>query len=910
MNPVEFRLLGEVEVVHDGHVLPLGHARQRGVLALLLIEVNRVVPLTALLDGVWGDEPPASARATLRSYLSRLRGMLGPAGVAINRSGSGYRLAAPAGTVDLHAFRGHLSAARTAEDPLPLLDQALGLWRGEAFAGLTAPGLARPRVLLDQERHGAELGRVDLLLARGRHGELLPYLAGSAAAAPLDERRAGQLMLAQYLLGRQADALMHYTATRTRLAEELGVDPGPQLRELHHRILTADPALASARHTAPAQLPAPLSLFTGRRVELARLDEMLTAGSVVAVGGIGGVGKTSLVVQWAHANRAAFPEGQLYVNLRGFDPTGPPMAPAVALRGFLDALGVHATVVPVDEHAQAALYRGLVAGRRLLIVLDNAQDAEQLRPLLPGNPACTVVITSRHRLDGLLATHGVRTMTLDALSRPDATDLLVRYLGADRVAAEPDAVADLLGHCARLPLALGIVAARAATHPGFPLSALSIELHEDSTRLDVLDTGELTASLRAVFDTSYQALSPGAAELAGLLAHAPGPDVDLAAAAVLADTGEPAARALLRESAVLHLVQEHAPGRFRMHDLVRLHAAERAGSPDEALLRLLTYYQDLTENFVSPTLLPHFENLVAAVMFAADRGLLPGFRALARRVPRMLDALGHYDAALGLAQSIVDTDNAELATDALCCLGLTHWHLGHARQAVGYFHEGLARAQAAADPLAEAEMRNGLGLARWRLGEFDKARADLDEALRIGQDLGDVYTVSFAHLGAGFVSHWAEDYETALQHHRAAHEIAKAAGGIMSLEWNTLNGMGLALVRLGRAEDGRRHLADSLHLSRANGDPYTTAADLFCLGWAHQALGEPRAAIDYHHQSLAVTMESGDQLHQVRANHCLGVIYDQLGEHERAAVHHDRARVLAEQLDLPPDETTTRWAFL
>ncbi|MFB9904221.1 AfsR/SARP family transcriptional regulator [Allokutzneria oryzae] len=912
MSLVEFRLFGEVEAVFRGAGLSLGHARQRCVLALLLVEVNRVVPVPALLDGVWGENLPDTARVTLRSYLSRLRAALAPAGVTITRAGAGYRLTAPARTVDLHAFRTLVAAARSAEDPLPLLEQALALWRGdEPFAGLTAPGLDGLRALLVQERRCVELDRVDLLLDRGRHNELLPELVTAAAAAPLDERRAGQLMLAQYRLGRQADALTHYAGLRTSLAEELGVDPSPRLRELYQRILIAAPELTPAARTAPAQLPAPPRLFTGRATELARLSGVLARGNaatVSAVGGMGGVGKTALVLHWAHANLAAFPDGQLHVDLHGFDPAAPPMAPAIALRGFLDALGVPATAVPVDEHAQAALYRSLVAGRRLLIVLDNARDSEQVLPLLPGSSMCTVVITSRHRLDGLLATHGVHPLPMDVLTEPDAKDLLVRFLGADRVAAEPQAVADLLDRCARLPLALGIVAARAATHPGFPLSALAEELREGGTRLDTLDSGELTANLRAVFATTYRALSPDAVTLAGLLALAPGPDLGLPAAAVLADVAESSARALLRELAALHLVQEQTPGRYRMHDLVRLYAAEHAGAADDALRRLLTHYQDLVEHFASPALLPEVGNLVAATTFAADQGWLSRLPALAGRVPRMLDAFGHYDAALDLARFILDIGDPDLAAEASFCLGLTHWRLGHTAQAITHYERALGHAKAAGDRLAEAEALNGLGLAHWRLSDFEQARAEHEEALTIGRDLDDAYTQGYAHLGAGYVSHWVEDYARALDHHWAACEIARAAGGIGSLEWQALNGVGLALVRLGRAEDGRQRLAESLDLSRAAGDPYTTVSNLFCLGFALQALGELTAAAEHHRRSLALASEIGEQLHQARTHHCLGTIHDQLGEHDRAASHHARARVFAEQLGLPADETSTRWA--
>ncbi|MCK2244614.1 MULTISPECIES: BTAD domain-containing putative transcriptional regulator [unclassified Crossiella] len=663
--------------------------------------------------------------------------------------------------------------------------------------------------------------------------------------------------------------------------------------------------------TTPAQLPAPPSLFTGRGAELARLDQVLTPGGTVAVsavGGIGGVGKTALTLHWAHANLAAFPDGQLHVNLCGFDPIAQPMPPAVALRGFLDALGVPAAAVPVDEHAQAALYRSLVAGRRLLIVLDNARDADHVRPLLPGSPACTVVITSRHRLDGLLATHGVRTLPMDVLTEPDAQHLLARYLGADRVAAEPQAVAELLARCARLPLALGIVAARAATHPGFPLAALAEELRDEDTRLDALDSGEPASNLRTVFATTYQVLSAGAVNLAGLLALAPGPDLGLPAAAVLAGAGEPTVRARLRELAAVHLVQEHVPGRYRMHDLVRRYAAEHAGAAEEALRRLLAHYQDQVGKFLSPALLPEVANLVAATTHAARQGWLPGLPGLVRGVLRMLDALGHYDTALSLGRLVLDLGDAELTAVTSACLGLTYWHLNRFAESATRFQRAVDHARAVGDRPAEAEGLCGLGLTHWRLAEYEQALAEFEQALKIGSDFDNAYLCANAHLGAGFVHHWMGDYQRALEHHQATVEIARVAGGVDSLEWNGLNGMGIALVRLGRAEEGRQRLAESLALSTAAGDRYTTGSDLFCLGFALQALGEAAAAVEHHQRSLVIAVEIGDTLHQVRALQGLGASYEQLGEPDQAAGYRARARELVDQCGFPLAETTTLWA--
>ncbi|MEV4581475.1 BTAD domain-containing putative transcriptional regulator [Nonomuraea jabiensis] len=573
---VEFGILGEVSAWADGRPINLGPARQRCVLAALLVDANHPVSLDQLTDRVWGDSPPQRAAGTLHSYLSRLRSILSPAipppsgpppsgpppsgpppsgpppsgpppsgppptgpsaavpsptgpsptgpsaadpspSGSIHRSAAGYLLRVREEAVDLHRFRALLARARASDDQeaARLYEAALGLWRGEPFADLDTPWLAALRHTLQTERLSARLDHHDVLLRLGRHAELLPELTVLADRHPLDERLVGQLILALYRNGRQAEALDRYERTRRRLAEELGADPGPDLRRLHLRMLSAETTLTPRPVPVPRQLPPPPPSFAGRSRELAALDRIMAAPGdkvvISAIGGTGGVGKTWLALHWAHGNLPRFPDGQLYVNLRGFDPSDAPMPPETAVHGFLDALGVDAAAVPVGLEAQAALYRSLVAGKRMLIVLDNARDTDQVTPLLPGSPSCAVLVTSRRQLPGLITGHGARPIPLDTFDPDEARQAITRLLGEERVRAEPDAVADLLDRCGGLPLALGIVAARARMHPGFPLAVLAGQLREDSSRLDLLDAGEQTASLRAVFSWSYRALTPPAA---------------------------------------------------------------------------------------------------------------------------------------------------------------------------------------------------------------------------------------------------------------------------------------------------------------------------------------------------------------------------------------------------------------
>ncbi|MFE4337009.1 BTAD domain-containing putative transcriptional regulator [Streptomyces sp. NPDC056831] len=609
----QFAVLGEIEARVDGRPVDLGHLRQRSVLAALLVDANHTVSIDRLGDRIWGDRPPQRWRPTLYSYISRLRQALELASgdeVRIRREPSGYQLASVTSAVDLHRFRDLVAQARHTQDDdraAALLDQALHLWRGPAFSTLDTPWFTTLRETLHHKRFTAELDRNDIALRHGHHAHVLADLTTHAAAHPLDERLVGQLMLALHHSGRPADALRHYQHTRRTLAEELGIDPGLPLQQLHQRILAADASLAvpvrastEPSSPVPRQLLAPPALFTGRDEELGQLTKSLADGpdgtvAITVICGPGGVGKSWLAAQWANRNTQRFPDGQLYINLYGFDPSTPPLPSRVALRGFLEALGVARDRVPTDLGAQSALYRSLLADRRMLILLDDVRDAEQVRPLLPGSPSCTVLITSRNRLSALMASHGARLLPLNVLSSAEAHALLVGRLGAERTSTEPEAVATLVEHCAGLPLALGIVAARAAMHPDFQLAVLAEELVRAADRLTALDPGDLTVNVRAVFAASHRALTPSAGCLFSFLGLAQGPDLGLAAAASLAGLPPAQTRVLLTELEGAHILRQHRPGRYRMHDLVRLYAAELAdGIPSEeavsAQVRLLDHY--------------------------------------------------------------------------------------------------------------------------------------------------------------------------------------------------------------------------------------------------------------------------------------------------------------------------------
>lgn len=523
---MEFGLLGDVEVRVGDRVVDIGHARQRCVLAVLLVEANRLVPVDVLVDRVWGEDVPHRARNAVAGYVSRLRQVL--PGVRIVGRQGGYVLTADPMSVDLHRFESLVRRARVESDAVALLDEALGLWRGEPFSTVDTPWLAGVRTALEARRFAALLDRNDLLLRLGGHAELLAGLETTAAAFPLDERLAGQVMLALYRCGRQADALLRYERIRLRLADELGADPGPELRAVHRRILTADLA-------PPRWMPAPPRSFVGRERELAALDAVADR-QLVTVTGTAGVGKTALVLHWAHRVAERFPAGQLHVNLHGFGPGGEVALPETA------------------------------PGRRL-VVLDNARDADQVRPLLARFPGCLVVVTSRDRLTGLVAVDGAHPVAVGLMSTEDSRALLTARLGV-----LGDSAAEIVTCCAGLPLALTVVAARVAC-TGFSLREIAAELRGG---LDPFDGGDSATDLRRVFSWSYDALGPDAARLFRLLGLHAGPDISVENAAAL--SGTPLVRPLLAELAQANLLAEHRPGRYFLHGLLRAYAAELSRS--------------------------------------------------------------------------------------------------------------------------------------------------------------------------------------------------------------------------------------------------------------------------------------------------------------------------------------------
>ncbi|MCF3102588.1 winged helix-turn-helix domain-containing protein [Streptomyces roseoverticillatus] len=585
-HQLRFAVLGPVWAQYGDEPVNIGSPQQRGVLAALLLRAGRTATAPELIDAIWGDQPPHAALAALRTYASRLRKVLGN-DVLVSESG-GYALRLEDSWFDLEAAQKWADEAERAREAgdrvgaLTLLDRALGLWQGEPLAGLPGPYLEEQRSRLAEWRLQLAEVRCELMLELGRHAEAVTDLTALTTAHPLRERLRELLMLALYRSGRQSEALAVYADTRRLLADELGVNPRPELSELQQRILQADvdPAPRSAEPAGlglvrPAQLPADLNDFVGRYEELRRIGAHLSAGAdagtrTVVVTGLAGVGKTSLAVHAAHGARREFPDGQLYAALGGAGPQRP-TEPEAVLGAFLRALGVPDSAIPDGVEERAALFRSVLDGRRVLIVLDSARDAAQVRPLLPAAPGCGTLVTSRVRMPDLPNAYPV---DLGLLGLQEALRLFTGIVGRERVEAEREAAMEVVSACGFLPLAIRIAASLIASRRTWPVSVLARRLADERRRLSEPGPGSL--NLEEVFARSYRQLHPAQARALRLLGLTTGPDVPLATAAALLGTDEDATAELLESLADRSLLEAPAPGRYRMHPLLRTYARLRA----------------------------------------------------------------------------------------------------------------------------------------------------------------------------------------------------------------------------------------------------------------------------------------------------------------------------------------------
>jgi DNA-binding SARP family transcriptional activator/Flp pilus assembly protein TadD len=963
----DFRVLGPLEVVADGRALELGGPRLRAVLALLIADAGRTVGLAALVDGLWGEHAPADADRTVRAYVSRLRKSLQPtaagepAEVIVTRP-PGYLLRLAPDAVDAARFERLAAGGRQALDagrPVDAAAQlaaALGLWRGEAYGEFGAAALRAAGARLERLRLAAVADRIDADLASGAGGELIGELEGLTGRHPGHERLWGQLMTALYRAGRQTDALGAFRRARQVLIDESGVEPSPALAEVHRQVLAQDAGLLAARPAAatggtatprPAQLPLAVSAFTGRAAALATLDAALAgpagpSGSdgvvVCAVCGTPGVGKTALAVHWAHRAAAQFPDGQLYVNLRGFDPSRPALAPAEAVRGFLHALGVPAGQVPAGLDAQTALYRSLLAGKRVLVVLDNARDAEQVRPLLPGASGCLAIVTSRDDLVGLVTRDGARRVRLDVLSPDEALDLLGELLAAPPDGPDVDraAAVTLTRQCARLPLALRIVADLATSRPHTSLAELAAELASEQRRLDLLDAGaDRGTAVRAVFSWSERQLPPPAVRLFWLLGLHPGPDADTAAAAALAGIGAGEARRLVATLARAHLIEGTALDRWTMHDLLRVFARERAteriGAADRlaALTRLYDHYLtravDAMDTAFPETRHPRQEaaqpafdsataarawldgerlNLVALSQAASDDPVTGADLAayaveIARVVGQYLsvgyhnpDAFAVHRSALAVAEHAGDRGAQALA---LLELGRTHSRSGHHAEATDHYHRAYSIFEQLGDAAGQARSLHNLGATENRLGEYPAALSHYHTALDLLRAIGDRNGEAGVIASIGQV-HWRQG------HHRDAVSHLQQAAGLFGADGNPvgqgriLNDLGTILQRQGRYLEAHDCHERALHLLDEVGDRAAAACAHTDLGRIYSIWAQHDRALEQQQHALATFRDIGDPTGEAEVQVEIGDAYERMGRYADAVEAHRRAQALATEL--------------
>jgi DNA-binding SARP family transcriptional activator/tetratricopeptide (TPR) repeat protein len=912
------RLLGPVDIAVDGAAREVSGLRRKAVLAALALSPGEVLSTDRLLGVVWG--PDAATRLnTLQSHVSYLRRLLGGKDTILARP-PGYQLNLPGDATDLATARRLIEQAGRDTDHAggaAAFRAALALWRGQPLADLAGlHWFDEQSHRLEQLRLVAADGLIRARLALGEHAELVPELEGAVREHPFEERLHGHLMLALYRAGRQHDALAVFQRLARLLDAELGIRPSTSLRDLHGAILRQDPglqpeppAIAVAQVPVPAQLPASVGAFAGRAGELACLDDLLaadTAGTppavvVSAVSGTAGVGKTALAVHWAHRVAGRFPDGQLYVNLRGFDPDRAPLDPGEVLRGFLDALGVPPQRIPAGRDAQLGLYRSVLAGKRVLVLLDNARDAEQVRPLLPGSPGCLAVVTSRIQLTPLVATHGARSLTLGLLTDQESCELLRRRLGADRIVAERPAVDEIIGRCAGLPLALAIVAARAATDAVTPLSVLAGQLRDSSEALDTLTAGDASTDLRAVFSWSTGTLSREAAELFRVLGLHPGPDLTEAAAASL--TGRPAAqvRPRLAELVRAHLLTEHVPGRFTFHDLLRAYAAEqaRAHCADDdrraATHRMLDHYLHSAQE-ASRRLHGPWDQL------PVDRpqpGVTPELSGDDARARAWLHA--EYQVLVG-AIELADRAGFERHAWQLTRSIATFFERGgHWRDWIRAQRLAVAAAERAGEEAGLAHSLHELGNALIHLGEYEQARSALRRALGLFRTLGDDAHLAQVHMCTGYLEDCLGADRQAFRRAQQALRLFRSAGHRPG-EAIALNNMSWSLARQGSHGQALELCRQSLRLHQQAGDRQGQAGSWDTMGYIHHCRADHAAAIDCYARSADFYRQIGDSYNEAETLIRLGDACHAAGDRRSARHAWLHALRLHEALDHPRAE--------
>ncbi|WP_282704156.1 BTAD domain-containing putative transcriptional regulator [Streptomyces sp. CC219B] len=950
---LRFGVLGPVRAWRDDELLNTGSPQQRALLAALLLREGRTATAAELIDALWGEEPPSQALAAVRTYASRLRKALDP-DVLVSESGGYAVRGLRDGALDLAQAQELATEAEKARGTGDLaharetLNRALALWDGEPLAGVPGPYAEAQRVRLEEWRLQLLESRLDMDLEQGCHAEAVSELTALTAAHPLRERLRELLMLALYRSGRQAEALAVYADTRRLLADELGVDPRPGLRELQQRILQADPGLAEPSAplaeppvvpVRPAQLPATVPDFTGRSSFVSELSEVLASAegrvmAVSALAGIGGVGKTTLAVHVAHQARSAFPDGQLYVDLQGAGSRA--AEPETVLGSFLRALGTADSAIPDSLEERAALYRSVLDGRRVLVLLDNARDAAQVRPLLPGTSGCAALVTSRVRMVDLAGAHLV---DLDVMSPDEALALFTKIVGEERVASEREAALDVVAACGFLPLAIRIAASRLAARRTWTVSVLAAKLADERRRLDELQAGDL--AVKATFELGYGQLEPAQARAFRLLGLADGPDISLAAAAAVLDLGVEETEDLLESLVDTSLLESAAPGRYRFHDLVRLYAracAERdEGTPEErgaALSRLLDFYLATTARVyaierpgdrlvddLETTKYPGLqftEGTEALDWLYTEAGPLLACVRQAAGTDRLRRAVDLLWAAKDLTESGANSHQYETTARATCDATSTAGDKraeGRARTVLtdvllvsGRIQQAEEEARVAMD-LAGSEqdstavswVANNRGLICLHQGRFAAGKVFFHQALEGLRAAGNrpfeatsLGNLSRAYLGMGNVAKAVEIAERGLAAHSEIGRTVRLANSHFAL--------GVALTQASRHAEALSEFSDALCIFSEHRQRLWEGTTNFRMAQVHLAADRPAQAAQHAEQSLALGCIGGDRM---RGNvlTLLGRALAKLGQPDRAKACWREALNLYEQNNAPETDT-------
>jgi DNA-binding SARP family transcriptional activator/Tfp pilus assembly protein PilF len=954
---VHVGVLGPLSVRRGDGPVDVGSPMLRGLLGLLAIHPRQAVSRDEIVDVLW-DSPPKTCLNLIQVYIGQLRRLLEPdrrqrrPAATVRLAPGGYLL--NLGETDVAHFDELLSRARRdagdAAAAREHLGQALDCWRGAVLAGDDQRlRQHRTAVALSRRRVDAALAYADLALAdpAGRAAPpAVQRLLAIVPDEPLHEGLHARLALLLAAGGEQAEALRVLADVRARLAEDLGVEPGDELRAAQLLVLRQEPrpgaeaeAGPPANAIVPGQLLADVATFTGRADALHRLDGLLggDAGprgpAVVAIAGTAGVGKTALAMHWAHRVKDRFPDGQLYVNLHGYA-RGSPLRPIEALARFLHALGMPPDEVPLEVEEAAGVYRTLLAGRRILVVLDNARDAEQVRPLLPGGVGCLAVVTSRDQLAGLVAREGAQPFVLDVLTAQEARALLGRILGAERMRAEPDVIDDLVGLCGALPLALRIAAANLLCNPHQSIAEYVARLRAGDRLTALRIEGDRQTAVSAALDLSYAALPAGARRMFRLLGLVPGPDFTAEAVAALAAGEVAEVAAVLEQLAQAHLVEEPGPGRYAFHDLLRLYAHARGAAEDDetgrhaATQRLLDHYLSgldaaarllYPEKLRLPLPLPpqpppadrfadHAQalawvdaerpNLVAAVQHTAEHGppatawlLADALRGYFHLRMYTIEWLSVAHASLTCARGAQDR-----SAEAVSHLSIAdaHWRRSRHDLAVEHFTQALAAAQRTDWAQCQATILGNLGAVHWQSGNLRAAGHQLAEALALNRRSGWLAGQAVNLGNLGLVRMQAGQLAVALGNFQEALDLSRRMGS-RSSEANILGNLGEVCQLLGRLDEAIEHLNLALALHRELGGRGNEAANLRTLSATHRDAGRLDQALELAQAALDRSRDTDMLRLEIDALNVLGTVLEALGRATASADSHERALVMARE---------------